>query len=375
MDQIDPPFNQETNNIPSNLPESESDAMSDEIKELYQKLGSSDAPADLKKSVSDSLIRLNRAMKYSLHQAEFEQTSKYVSWITSLPWQKRSEDTIDLQKAREVLEKNHYGLTVIKERILEYLAVLKLQSERVKDGHVKFARSSVLYFTGMPGTGKTSFASSLAEAMNRQFVRIPMGGMSSLMMLRGQPRAYPQAEPGLIIKALRRAGTRNPVILLDEMDSLSQGEQSDLMGVLLELLDPEQNNAFVDYYIDYPVDLSEVLFVSTGNKLGNMSPAVMDRLEVIMMPRYTETDKMSIAKNYLLPRELEATGFDPGFIQFSDEVWPLVIKPFGYDIDLRSIQRTLGGILRKVAKRSAEGDLHNVTITRENIREFLPEFI
>lgn len=349
---------------------------SPEIIELRQKIDRSDAPKDLKHSIDESLSRLSRLLKASLHQGEYEQMVKYVDWISSLPWTKRSKDQLDLVKARQILDRNHYGLGQIKERILEYMAVLKLQESKNPDGKLSLGHTPVLYFVGLPGTGKTTFAASIAEAMGRAFFRIPMGGMSSLSMLRGQPKAYPEAEPSLIIKAMRKAGTKNPVILLDEIDSIAQGENSDLMGVLLELLDPEQSNTFNDYYVDYPFDLSEVLFVTSGNKLGNITAAVMDRMEVILMPRYTDQDKAYIARYYIFPRELQAIGLDPKLIQISDDVWPLLIKPFGYEIDLRSLQRTIAGILRKVTKFYVEGRLpQGVLVTRENYRQLLPEYI
>jgi ATP-dependent Lon protease len=346
-----------------------------EVRELLKKLDSSDAPSDLKHSVSESLDRLGRLLKANLHQGEYEQMVKYVDWIASLPWNKRSKDQLDLNTARQILDRNHYGLVSIKERILEYIAVLKLQEGRDPSGKLNLSRTPVLYFVGLPGTGKTSFAASIAEAMGRKFQRIPLGGMNSLQLLRGQPKAYPEADPSLIVKALRRAGTKNPVILLDEIDSIAQGENSDLMGVLLELLDPEQNNAFSDYYLDYPLDLSEVLFVCTGNKLGNITAAVMDRMEIVLMPRYTDEDKVNIARYYILPREIQRIGFDPNLVRFSDDVWPLLIKPYGYEIDLRSLQRTIAGILRKVAKLYVEGRIRSVIITRENYRQLLPEYV
>jgi len=346
-----------------------------EVQEILHKVEASSLPASLKEEVRETLQRLNRAMKHSFYQTEFEEITKYVEWLLSLPWNNRSRDNLDIEKAKEILDKNHYGLGQIKERILEYLAVLKLQSEREKTSIVKLSRSSVLCFVGLPGTGKTSLAFSIAESLDRQFVRIPMGGMSSPLSLRGQPRAYPEAEPGMIIKAFRRAQTKNPVILLDEIDSIAEGAESDIMGVLLELLDPEQNNAFTDYYIDYPFDLSEVFFICSANKIGNITAAVMDRLEIIIMPRYTEEDKIHIARDYLLPRELDNVGLKATVVKFSEDVWPHITKPFGYEIDIRSLQRTINGVLRKVARKYIEGSLKQVTITPANLPEFLPEFV
>lgn len=345
-----------------------------EIEKIIGQVNAATFPSELKDELKETLERLDRAMHHSFYQAEFEQTTKYVEWILSLPWDKRSTDNIDLKKAQEILDRNHYDLTKIKERIVEYLAVLKLQSEKEKSSVVKLSRSPVLCFVGLPGTGKTTLASSIAESLGREFFRIPMGGMNSPLILRGQARAYPEAEPGMIIKALRNVQTKNPVILLDEVDSIAQGAESDIMGVLLELLDPEQNSSFMDYYVDYPFDLSEILFVCTANKIGNITQAVMDRLEVIMMPRYTDEDRIHIAKDYLLPKEMQNVGLSAEQVNFSEDSWPHVIKPFGYEVDIRTLQRTINGILRKVAKKYVEGQAKEVTITPTNLAEYLPEF-
>jgi ATP-dependent Lon protease len=353
----------------------EEKALIAEIKTLHDKLKNSALPAGLKEEIASSLDRLNRAMKHSFYQAEFEQTSRYVDWLISLPWNKRSTDNLDLKRAKETLDKNHHGLEQIKERILEYLAVLKLQAQKEGVSVVRLSRSPVLCFVGLPGSGKTSLAASIAESLGRSFVRIPMGGMVSPLVLRGQTKTLPEAEPGMIIKGLRRVQVKNPVILLDEIDSTAEGVQSEVMGVLLELLDPEQNNAFMDYYIDHPFDLSEALFVCSANKIGNITGAVMDRLEIIIIPRYTDEEKIRIARDYLLPRELKNVGLEEKTIKFSEDVWPLVIKPFGYDIDIRALQRTINGILRKVAKKYVEGKVKQVTITSGNLPQFLPEFV
>ena len=258
---------------------------------------------------------------------------------------------------------------------MEYLSVLKLQAEKENSNIVRLTRSSILCFVGLPGTGKTSLGGAIAETLGREFIRIPMGGMGGPLILRGQTKALPEAEPGMIIKGLRHAGTKNPVILLDEIDSVAEGAESDIMGVLLELLDPEQNNAFTDYYIDHPFDLSEVLFVCSANKMGNLTGAVMDRLEIIIMPRYTDEDKIHIARDYLLPREFINVGLEENTVKFAEDVWPLIIKPYGYEVDIRSLQRTINGILRRIAKKHVEGKLNEVTLNAANLPQFLPEFI
>ena len=343
-----------------------------EISRLLKQVEEASLPPELKEEVAERLERLNRAMKLGPYQSEYELTAKYIEWIVSLPWSKRSADNLSLELAKKTLDKNHYGIDQIKDRILEYMAVLKLQAEQEKTNIVKLTRSPVICLVGLPGTGKTSFAASIAEALDRQFVRIAMGGMSSALVMRGQSKTFPEAEPGLVIKNLKRAATKNPVLLLDEIDSTAEGAESDIMGVLLELLDPEQNFAFTDYYIDYPFDLSEVLFICSANQIGNITGAVMDRLEIILMPRYTEEDKIRIARDYLLPREFENIGLSTSVVSFAPDVWPRVIKPFGYDIDIRNLQRTINAVLRKTARRSVEGDSKQIVITNSNLADFLP---
>ncbi|HEY4694527.1 MAG TPA: AAA family ATPase [Candidatus Nanoarchaeia archaeon] len=345
-----------------------------EISALSEKLEKAHLPDDLKETAKETLVRLNRAMTHGVYQQDYEQAAKYIDWILKIPWAARSTDNLDLKAAKTILDKSHWGLESVKNRILEYLSVLKLHQEKDSDKVFKTTRASILCFVGLPGSGKTSFAASIAESLGRKFGRIAMGGMSNPMLLRGQPRTLPQAEPGTVVRSLVRAGTKNPVILLDEIDSIAEGAESDIMGVLLELLDPEQNFAFTDYYINYPVDLSEVLFIASANRMGNITSAVMDRLEIIIMPRYTDEDKMKIARDYLYPRELVATGVDSAKVKFSEEVWPLMIKPFGYEIDIRNIQRTINGVLRKVARKIVEENAQLVEITPENYRDFLPQW-
>ncbi len=345
-----------------------------EISTLVEKIDAATLPPDLKENVKETLTRLNRAMQHGVYQTEYEQTARYVEWILGVPWTNRSEDNLDITSAKEILDKSHYGLESIKSRLMEYLSVLKLQQEQSNGNVIKSTRASVLCFVGLPGTGKTSFAKSVADSMGRGFIRIAMGGMSNPMILRGQPRSYAQAEPGAVVRSLVKGGTKNPVILLDEIDSIARGAESDIMGVLLELLDPEQNSAFTDYYINYPIDLSEALFICSANRMGNITSAVMDRLEMIIMPRYTDEDKIIIARDYLLPRELAATSVDQSRVQFSDDIWPLMIKPFGYELDIRNIERTINGVLRKVAREIVENNVEQVVITPENYREYLPQW-
>ncbi|MCA9091576.1 MAG: AAA family ATPase, partial [Planctomycetaceae bacterium] len=229
-----------------------------------------------------------------------------------------------------------------------------------------------LFLVGLPGIGKTSIAYTVAKAMNREFIRIPMGGMGSALQLRGESRITPEAEPGQVIKGLRRAQTKNPVILLDEIDRTAEQARAQIMGVLLELLDPEQNFEFTDYFINYPFDLSEVVFLASANNTAGISNAVLDRMEVIKMPGYTDDEKIVIARDYLLPRQLKITGMPEGTIVFAPDVWPSITRPFGYDAGIRTMSRMINSVVRKAAIRMAEGRGETFEITNENIKDFLP---
>ena len=350
-----------------------------EAKKLEDKVNSVVLPLELKERALGMVQRLSRMAKFGEYSTEFEKTSHYVDWITSLPWDKRSKDILDLKRAEECLHKNHYGLNEIKDRILEYLAVLEIQQrkakevdEEKKEGILKLMRAPIICFVGLVGTGKTTMAYSIAEAMGRQFVRIPFGGMGSPLDLRGQSRAQHDAEPGLVIKALRRAQTKNPVILLDEIDRVATEGLSSVMGVLVELLDPEQNMAFRDHFIDYPFDLSEVMFIATCNNTSNISVAVMDRLEPIRMPSYSDEEKITIVKNYILPRLLNESGLDKDAITVDEEVWPRIVRPLGYDAGVRTLGRNMNRVVRKIARMIVEGSGEKFHITTENMKEFLP---
>ncbi|RJR16298.1 AAA family ATPase, partial [Candidatus Microgenomates bacterium] len=283
---------------------------------------------------------------------------------------------LDLQHASEILHKNHYGLEMVKDRILEYLAVLKLQLDKNKnagDGGQSM-RAPILCLVGLVGTGKTTLAYSIAEAMGRKFVRIPFGGMSSALELRGQSRVRPDAEVGLVMKAMRHAESKNPVILLDELDRVSEQARGDIMGVLVELLDPEQNAAFTDHYLDYPFNLSEVLFVATANNTTHIATAVLDRLEPIQMPSYTDQEKIKIGKDYILPKLLRQSGLTAQQLQVAEDVWPKIVRPLGFDSGIRSLERTVNGICRKVARLIVEGKGQSFSVTSDNVKEFLPSY-
>ncbi len=346
-----------------------------EIEKLNQLVAEAILPPELKEKAMAMVERVERMAQLGSYSQEYEQVARYLDWVCSLPWQKRSDDILDLDHAKKTLDKNHFGLNEIKTRILEYLAVLKLKGERGKQGEVgiqKFMRAPILCFVGLVGTGKTTIAYSIAEAMGRKFVRIPFGGMGDALYLRGQSRAYPDAEPGQIIKTLRLAGTKNPVILLDEIDRVAEEARTTIMGVLVELLDPEQNMAFADHYLDYPFDLSEALFIATCNNTGSISTAVLDRLEPMQMPSYSDEEKIKIGKDFVLPRLLLEAGLSGVAVTIDEQLWPKIVRPLGYDAGIRTLERTINGICRKIARMTVEGKSNSYHLTEENIKDFLP---
>jgi len=347
-----------------------------EIEQLDKKVKEAPLPPELESRVERMIERLNRMAKLGGYSAEYDSISRYVDWIISLPWDKSSEEVLDLKRAQKILDRNHYGMKKVKDRILEYLAVKKLTAEKIRKDRRNDRRKSVsvLCFVGLPGIGKTSVAYSIAEALDRRFVRIAMGGMGAVEQLRGQARVFPDAEPGLIIKNLRRAGVNNPVLLLDEIDRTTEQGRSGIMGVLLELLDPEQNPDFVDHYLDCPFDLSEVLFITTANSTRSISNAVLDRLEVIEMPSYTDEEKLHIGRDYLLPRTLEDCSLKPDQLTIGEDLWPKIIRPLGYDAGIRTLDRTLQAICRKAARKIVEGQAKKFTLTPTNIKDFLPSW-
>jgi ATP-dependent Lon protease len=300
-----------------------------------------------------------------------DQAEKYIRFVLSLPWNHETTDNLDLTKAQEIFEKHHYGMKEIKGRIIDYLAVLKLKKQASPTETA--LRAPVLCFVGLAGTGKTTLAYAIAEAMGRKVIRVPFGGMGSALDLRGQSRVHPDAEPGQIMKALIRAGSKNPVILLDEIDRVGDEARADIMGVLIELLDPEQNSAFTDHYLDYPFDLSQVLFVATGNNTKNIATAVLDRLEPIQMPTYTDEEKVAIAKQYIFPQQIKECGIAESQLIIDESLWPAIVRPLGFDSGIRTLERTINGICRKAARILVEQKVPSVTITGANVKEFIPQ--
>ena len=344
-------------------------ALFEEINQLKEKLASVAIPQGLQEKTGQMLTRLARMAKYGGYSNEYEKISHYIDWIVSLPWQKKTEDILSLDRAKEVMDEHHHGMGSIKERILEFMATLKL-----KQGKEKVSNSPIICLVGLVGTGKTTFGYALAEAMGRKFSRIPFGGMGSALDLRGQSRLHPDSEPGQVIKVMRRAKTNNPVILLDEIDRVSEQARADIMGVLVELLDPEQNEFFTDHYIDYPFDLSDVLFLATCNNTRNIATAVLDRMEVLQMPSYTDEEKIVIGKEYILPKALREAGLTEDNLTIDGDLWSKVVRPLGFDAGMRSLERNIEGTCRKIAKMVVQGKGQHFHITKENIKEFLPQW-
>lgn len=347
------------------------DSAAQEIQLLIEKVKTAALPEKLRERVLVRLAQLSKLTNSPSFLTEFDSIVKYIDWITVLPWDKRTQDTLNLENAKTILEKHHYGLADIKTRVLEYMSVMKLKQERGEGADVY--RAPILCFVGLVGTGKTTIAYSIAEALGRPIARIPFGGMGDPLDLRGQSRMHPEAEPGKIIKALRDTQSKNPVILLDEIDRVTEQGRSSIMGVLVELLDPKQNNAFIDHYIDFPFDLSEALFIATANNTTNIATAVMDRLEPISMPSYSDQEKIVIAQRYVLPSAMKAAGLPPGSLTVDDAVWANIVRPLGYDAGIRTLERNVDGVVRKVARMMVEGKVQNVHVDPSNVKEFLPQ--
>ncbi len=337
-----------------------------EVEALKKRLHEADIPQELKQKAQHQIDRIQMTLKYGGNLKQMDITEKYIDWITKIPWTEKSEDMLDIQKAKEMMDQNHYGLQKVKDRVLEYVSTVIL---RKKSG-IDTSHAPILFFVGLAGTGKTTFAKSVAESLDRVFVRIPFGGLSSALDLRGQSKTNPEAEPGAVIKALRQAKVRNPVILLDELDRVSGASRAEIMGVLLELLDPGQNIHFTDYFIDYPYNLGDVLFVCTGNNTTNVATAVLDRLEVIQMPSYTDEEKITIGKQYILPKMIKDSGLKPEQIVIDEKLWAIMVRPLGFEPGIRSLQRMIENIVRKVVYRVVSKQGETFYINANNYREF-----
>lgn len=339
-----------------------------EVKKLEEKINSANLPSELKDKVDANIERLKMSFAVGDYSRNFDEVYHYIDWICSLPWNKNTDDILDIGYAKKILDENHYGIRQIKERVLEYISVLKLQKERNRDNKI---HAPILCLVGLVGTGKTTLAYSIAKSLGRKLFRIPFGGLGDAVFLRGKSRTLPQAEPGQIIKALRYSEVKNPVILLDEIDRVAEEARSTIMGVLLELLDPAQNERFTDYYLDYPFDLSETLFIATANNTTNISTAVLDRLEPMPMPSYSDEEKTIIGKDYILPKVMQSMGLVGGDFSIDPEVWPKIIRPLGFDAGVRTLERNISTICRKVAKMIVENYQGKIMVDDSNLREYL----
>ncbi len=351
----------------------EGDEQAMEVTELREKIENSGMPEEARK---EALRELNRMEKLPPQAAEYGVIRTYLEWMTEMPWNVATEDNLDIAHARQVLDEDHYDLDDIKDRILEYLAVQKLRQERLAaQGEDETAETeaagAILSFIGPPGVGKTSLGQSIARALGRKFVRMSLGGIRDEAEIRGHRRTYIGAMPGRIIQGIRRAGTKNPVFMLDEIDKVGADWRGDPSSALLEVLDPAQNKDFRDHYLDVPFDLSQVLFIATGNVLSSISPPLRDRMEIIQLSGYTENDKLHIAKGYLVPRQVKANGLREDEIEFTDEALRRIIRDYTREAGVRNLEREIGKVCRKVATRIAEGTVKRVVVDAEDVPAYL----
>ncbi len=338
----------------------ESDEVQAEVNELRDQLAAIELPEEVRKQADRELARLERLQPA---MAEWGVIRGYLEWIAALPWDKSTEDNLDLLHAREILNEDHYDIDQVKDRILEFLAVRRLKPD---------ARGSILCFVGPPGVGKTSLGRSIARALGRRFERISVGGVRDEAEIRGHRRTYIGALPGTIIRALRDAGANNPLLMIDEIDKMGADFRGDPSSAMLEVLDPEQNQSFRDHYLDLPFDLSNVIFVTTANTLDTVPGPLRDRMEVIQLAGYTEEEKLQIAKRYLVPRQIERNGLTRSRIAFSDAGLKTIITDYTREAGVRQLEREIGTVCRKVAMQVAEGRARRrLTITEPRVRELL----
>jgi len=337
----------------------EGDERSEDVEDLRKRIKKAKMPKDIEKEVKKQLERLDM-----MHPDAVESTMlrTYIEWLIELPWSKSTKDRLDIKKAKKILDEDHYDLDKVKERILEFLSVMKLKGEM---------KGPILCFVGPPGVGKTSLGKSIARSLGRKFLRISLGGMKDEAEIRGHRRTYVGSMPGRIIQGIKTAATNNPVFMMDEIDKIGTDFRGDPSSALLEVLDPEQNNAFSDHYLNVPFDLSKVMFITTANRVDTIPSALKDRMETIYISGYTDQEKLAIAKKYLVPKQLVENGLKESMIEFADGALTKIIRDFTQEAGLRNLEREIASISRKVAKKIAEGQKGKTIVTLKNLHSFL----
>ncbi len=337
----------------------QADQRTGELEELRKRVEEAKMPEEAYKEAQRELDRMS---KIPIASPEYSVARDYVEWLCVIPWNKQTTDTLDIKKAKKILDTDHYDLDKVKKRILEFLAVRKLKPD---------GKGPILCFVGPPGVGKTSLGKSIARAMGRKFIRMSLGGIRDEAEIRGHRRTYIGAMPGRIIQGIRKVGVNNPVFMLDEVDKIGQDFRGDPASALLEVLDPEQNNAFVDHYLDVPFDLSKAMFIATANYMAPVPPALQDRMEVIELPGYTQREKLQIAKKYLVPKQLEENGLKKSDLTFTTDALDTIITSYTREAGVRNLEREIGNICRAVAAKKASGSRNKFKITARNVSKYL----